>query len=124
LGVDVSRPVTVLAPAGSISVHHARTIHGSALNRSGRPRGLLLYEICAADAWPLAGTFAPFTDLEEFNSRMICGEPTLEPRLEKVPVRIPLPRPLDPTSIYNAQKGLQRRHFEVLNERHPEAERA
>jgi ectoine hydroxylase-related dioxygenase (phytanoyl-CoA dioxygenase family) len=124
LGVDVSRPVTVLAPAGSISVHHVRTIHGSALNHSGRARGLLLYEICAADAWPLAGTFAPFTDLEEFNSRMICGEPTLEPRLEKVPVRIPLPKPLDPTSIYNAQKGLQRRHFEVLSEPQPQAERA
>lgn len=122
--VDVSNAVKVLAPAGSISVHHARTIHGSALNCSGRPRGLLLYEICAADAWPLAGTFAPFSDLDEFNSRMICGEPTLEPRLEKVPVRIPLPKPLDPTSIYNAQKGLNRRFFDVAEAAEEETARA
>jgi hypothetical protein len=74
----------------------------------------LLYEICAADAWPLAGGFAPFSDLEEFDARMICGRPTLQPRLERVPVRMPLPRPLDPSSIYNAQKGLGRRFFEVV----------
>jgi hypothetical protein len=114
--------VKVLAPAGSISVHHARAIHGSDINRSGRPRGLLLYEICAADCWPLAGTFAPFSDLEEFNSRMICGNPTLEPRLEKVPVRIPLPKPLDPTSIYNAQKGLGSRSFSVAERSEQESE--
>ena len=115
LHVDVSTAVPVLAPAGSISVHHARTIHGSDLNRSGQPRGLLLYEICAADAWPLAGGYGPFSDLEEFNARMICGEATIEPRLERVPVRMPQPRPLDPTSIYNAQKGLERRFFAVLD---------
>jgi len=51
---------------------------------------------------------------------MICGEPTLQPRLEKVPVRIPLPKPLDPTSIYNAQKGLGRRFFDVVE---PERQR-
>ena len=120
VGCDVSGAIKVLAPAGSISIHHVRAIHGSDLNRSGRPRGLLLYEICAADAWPLAGTHTPFSNLDKFNSRMICGEPTLQPRLEKVPVRIPLPKPLDPTSIYNAQKGLGRRFFDVVE---PERQR-
>ncbi len=114
-GFDFSKAVKLIAPAGSITLHHARTVHGSAPNTSGASRNFLLYEAMAADAWPLAGTFAPFTDLEEFNSRILCGEPTLQPRLEAVPVRIPLPKPLDPSSLYQAQKGLGNRFFEPVN---------
>ena len=110
-GFDFGKAVRILAPAGSITLHHGRTVHGSAPNLSGASRNFLLYEAMAADAWPLAGTFAPFTDLDEFNSRMLCGEPTLQPRLEAVPVRIPLPKPLDPSSLYQTQKGLGNRYF-------------
>jgi ectoine hydroxylase-related dioxygenase (phytanoyl-CoA dioxygenase family) len=112
-GLDLAHAVQLIAPAGSVTLHHARLVHGSALNRSGRSRSFLLYEAMAADAWPLAGTFAPFTDLDEFDSRMLCGTSTIEPRLAAVPVRIPLPKPLDPSSIYQAQKGLAQRYFEV-----------
>jgi phytanoyl-CoA hydroxylase len=111
--IDFAKAVKLIAPAGSVSLHHARLIHGSDLNRSGKSRRFLLYEACAADAWPLAGAFGPFSTLEEFNSRMIAGEPTIEPRLEKVPVRMPLPKPLDPSSLYQAQKGLGTRFFEA-----------
>jgi ectoine hydroxylase-related dioxygenase (phytanoyl-CoA dioxygenase family) len=114
-GFDFSKAVKLLAPAGSITLHHARTVHGSAPNTSGASRNFLLYEAMAADAWPLAGTFAPFTDLEEFDSRILCGESTLQPRLEAVPVRIPLPKPLDPSSLYQTQKGLGNRYFEPVN---------
>lgn len=114
-GFDFGKAIKLIAPAGSITLHHARTVHGSAPNTSGASRNFLLYEAMAADAWPLAGTFAPFTDLEEFNSRLLCGEPTLQPRLEAVPVRIPLPKPLDPSSLYQAQKGLGNRYFEPVN---------
>jgi ectoine hydroxylase-related dioxygenase (phytanoyl-CoA dioxygenase family) len=110
-GYDLGKAVKLLAPAGSVTLHHARTVHGSAPNLSGASRNFLLYECLAADAWPLAGTFSPFTDLEEFDSRMLCGKPTLEPRMEAVPVRIPLPKPLDPSSLYQAQKGLGNRYF-------------
>jgi ectoine hydroxylase-related dioxygenase (phytanoyl-CoA dioxygenase family) len=113
--LDFSKAVKLIAPAGSITLHHARTVHGSAPNTSGASRNFLLYEAMAADAWPLAGTFAPFSDLEEFNSRMLCGAPTLQPRLESVPVRIPLPKPLDPSSLYQAQKGLGNRFFEPVD---------
>jgi phytanoyl-CoA hydroxylase len=112
---DFSKAVKLLAPAGSITLHHARTVHGSAPNTSGASRNFLLYEAMAADAWPLAGTFAPFTDLDEFNSRILCGKPTLQPRLEPVPVRIPLPKPLDPSSLYQTQKGLGNRYFDPVN---------
>ena len=55
------------------SFHHVRLVHGSAQNTSDKPRQLLLYECGAADAWPLVN----FTTLEEFDSRMLCGQPTI-----------------------------------------------
>src|SRR3990170_3025828 len=43
-----ARPLT--GPAGSMTIHHVRAVHGSALNRSNRMRQLLLHEYAAADA--------------------------------------------------------------------------
>lgn len=107
--LDYSKAVPCVGKAGSCSFHHVRLVHGSAQNTSNKPRQLLLYECAAADAWPLLN----FRDLDEFNSRMICGEPTLEPRLEKVPVRMPLPPALAQGSIYENQTALRNRFFEV-----------
>jgi ectoine hydroxylase-related dioxygenase (phytanoyl-CoA dioxygenase family) len=115
-GADFSKAVKLIAPAGSVTLHHARLIHGSDINRSGKPRNFLLYEAMAADAWPLAGAYGPFTDLEEFNSRMIVGSPTIEPRLEKVPVRMPLPKPIESGSLYQSQSNLEARYFGVLED--------
>ena len=42
-------------PAGSISVHHTRTLHGSSLNTSGDSRRMLFFQYAAVDAWPLGG---------------------------------------------------------------------
>jgi ectoine hydroxylase-related dioxygenase (phytanoyl-CoA dioxygenase family) len=114
--VDFAKAVPLYAPAGSMTLHHARTIHGSALNRSGRSRNFLLYETCAGDAWPLAGGFAPFSDLAEFNARLLCGEPTIQPRLAPVPVRMPQPKPIDASSLYQQQKALGHRFFETYAE--------
>ena len=107
--LDYSKAVACTGKAGSCSFHHVRLVHGSAQNTSERPRQLLLYECTAADAWPLVN----FKDLDELNSRMLCGEPTLEPRLEKVPVRMPLPPALAQGSIYENQTLLRNRFFDV-----------
>lgn len=105
------KAVTLTGKAGSMTVHHARTLHGSAPNRSDRARLILFYEACAADAWPLLGAGSyihrlpqreMWADLQE---RMVCGEPVLEPRIEKVPVRLPLPPAPDATSIFKTQKS-------------------
>src|SRR6266511_3033700 len=40
-----------IGPAGTITVHNCRTVHGSAPNRSDRPRPLLLQTYVAADAF-------------------------------------------------------------------------
>lgn len=109
----IERAVPLIAKAGSITLHHARLIHGSALNTSRQPRSFLLYEAMAADAWPLAGGL--FASLEEFNSRMLCGQPTLEPRMTAVPVRMPVPKAPESASLYQSQKYMAKRFFEVAD---------
>jgi phytanoyl-CoA hydroxylase len=112
-GVDVGRAVPLMGPAGSMTIHHARLVHGSALNTSNRPRRLLLHEYTAADAWPLMG----IADFEEFNSRIVLGEPNVEPRVRPAPVRMPLPAADHQGSIYENQRSAGRRFFETHAER-------
>ena len=106
-GVDFSRAVPLTGPAGAITVHHVRAIHGSAPNTSNRDRRLLLFQFRAADAWPLLGFPA---GIEAFDALMVAGHP-VEPRLEPVPVRLPLPPAEHQGSIYENQKGAGRRYF-------------
>ena len=110
-GLDVSGARTLAAGAGAVTIHHARLIHGSMLNRSDRQRRVLFYEYAAADAWPLAG-IENLADLDDFNGRLVCGEPTLRPRMESVPVRMPLPAAPHQGSIYENQRTLATRYFE------------
>jgi len=107
--LDFDRAVPVTGRAGSMSFHHVRLVHGSAQNRSDQPRQLLLYEFAAADAWPLVGV----PDLVAFNAKLVAGEPTIEPRLEKVPVRMPLPPAPHQGSIYENQTSARRRFFGI-----------
>ena len=104
-GIDLSSAVPFIAPAGSISYHHARTLHGSDVNRSSEDRRLLLYELSAGDAFPLAGTGAipMIQDFEEYNNQLLCGEPTTVPRMVDTPIRIPLPSHPGTSSIYQVQ---------------------
>lgn len=103
--------VTIAGKAGSMSIHHARILHGSAPNVSDRARLMLFYECCAADAWPLMGGSAYLQRLpqaeqwQDLLDRMIIGEPVLEPRMTNVPVRLPLPPAEDVSSIFQLQKS-------------------
>ncbi len=113
-GLDPNEAVALTAPAGSITLHHARLVHGSGVNRSDRARRLLFYEVRAADAWPLAGGLSAFESLEGFNAEMLCGEPTIEPRMVPTPIRIPAPPPPAMGSIFEIQEGLKARAFEQV----------
>ena len=115
-GLDFSKAVRLTAPAGSISLHHVRLVHGSEVNRSGDGRRLLLYELAAADAWPIAGGAGAAAEAERFDSQLVAGKPCLSPRLQPVPVRMPLPMPVDMSSIYQIQKGSGERFFETYAE--------
>ena len=113
-GLDTTDAVQLTGPAGSISIHHGRIVHGSALNRSDRPRRILFYEMMAADAFPIMGSMTRWEGIEDYNTRMLCGEPTLTPRLKDIPIRIPQPQPNVPISIYEIQKGLRTRAFDTI----------
>jgi phytanoyl-CoA hydroxylase len=104
---EISRAVPCLGKAGSMSFHHVRALHGSALNTSDRPRNLLLYEVAASDAWPLAGV----RDFDEFDSRLLSGGSVVAPRMTSVPVRMPLPAPAREGSIYETQSAAKKSYF-------------
>ena len=108
---DLNKAVTLTGRAGSMTVHHVRTLHGSAPNVSDRARKILFYEIAAAHAWPLLGSGSYFHALgqrrfwDDLNDRMITGSPCLQPRVEPVPVRMPLPPAPVTGSIFKTQES-------------------
>lgn len=111
--LDFNQAVPLTGAAGSMTFHHVRAVHGSALNRSDRSRNFLLYQFTSADAWPL---IEPVDDMDEYNSWLVAGEPTVEPRVTPVPVRLPLPPAPSQGSIYENQRSLSNRYFEVAEE--------
>ena len=104
---DVDKAVPLEVKAGGITIHHARTLHASALNKSAHPRRLLLFQYCAVDAWPLSGA----GEWDKFNAHILRGEPTNRPRLAAVPVLMPLPPALKGGSIYETQTTLKKKVF-------------
>ena len=106
---DFEAAEMVLGKAGACSFHHVRAVHGSALNTSGADRRLLLYEVTAADAWPLLGMREPNWDA--FRATILAGEPCTTPRMADVPVRLPLPEPLRGGSIYETQTSVRHTYF-------------
>ncbi|HEY7581822.1 MAG TPA: phytanoyl-CoA dioxygenase family protein, partial [Acetobacteraceae bacterium] len=115
--VDYASAIPLTGKAGSITVHHVRAVHGSAPNVSDSDRRLLLFQFRTADAWPLLGFPG---GIEKYKELMVCGQHR-EPRLERVPVRLPLPPATLQGSLYENQKGMKSRYFTVpAQARHPE----
>jgi len=107
--IDLSPAVPLLGTAGSMTFHHVRAVHGSAPNRSDRSRNLLLFQFAAVDAFPLV---QPVDDLTPFDEMIVAGEPTIEPRVTAVPVRMPLPPAPQQGSIYENQRAVANRFFD------------
>ncbi len=110
---ELEKAVTLTGRAGSMTVHHARTLHGSAPNMSDRNRMIVFYECRAADAWPLlgGGAYMKFAQASQdelwrhAQSCVITGELSHVPRCEAVPVSLPLPPAPDTGSIFKTQKS-------------------
>ena len=98
--------VSLEVPAGGMSIHHARTLHGSLPNTSQQPRRLWLIQYCAGDAWPLVDV-----DWKAYGEGFVRGTPTAEPRVTPIPVRLPLPPAKHGGSIYENQSVLRRSTF-------------
>ena len=108
---QINSSISLTGKAGDISIHHVRTLHGSAPNVSEQSRWLLLYECAAADAWPINGMQSAMTGLRQselwdyMHNNLLCGEQTVIPRLANVPVVMPLPPPPDASSIFRVQES-------------------
>jgi ectoine hydroxylase len=99
-GVDAAE--YPIGPAGTITVHNCRTVHGSAPNRSDRPRPLLLQTYAAADAFA-------YTDLVKqspHGEELIRGEPARWARHDPRPCLMPPTGPYRP--IFAVQQGEER----------------
>jgi len=106
-GVNTARAVPVLVRAGGISLHHCRTIHGSATNVSTKSRRLFLLQLAAVDAWPVMGT----PDYAKFDSWVLRGAPTRRYRVKEMDIRLPLPSHDRHGSIYEIQSVFRPKVF-------------
>ena len=90
----------LMGPAGSVTVHNCRTVHGSDPNRSDRGRPLLVNTYTAADAFPY--TYLPQRSAN--TGTIVRGEPAAYARHD------PRPCPMPPDwsggfSVNNAATG-------------------
>ncbi|MGV3721102.1 MAG: phytanoyl-CoA dioxygenase family protein [Actinomycetota bacterium] len=106
-GIDLATAVPVPVHAGGVTLHHCRTLHGSAPNTSTMPRRLFLLELAAVDAWPCMGV----QDLDAFNARIWRGAPTPTYRVKAMDIRPPLPKHERQGSIYEIQTPLRAKLF-------------
>src|SRR5438105_3279313 len=102
-----SHAIPVEMKAGSIEIHHVRMLHGSAPNTSPNPRRLLLFDMAAADAFPIGLSIG---DLGAYNAQIVRGTPQQPRTAEQPPVRLPFPVRTVGT-IYEVQKQLRESAF-------------
>jgi len=84
-GIRAETAEYIQGPAGSVTVHNCRAIHGSPPNWSERPRPLLLCAYAAADAIPI-------TDLVsrgKHGNQVVRGEPARWARFDPRPCLMP-----------------------------------
>ena len=99
VAAGVGRAEYPVGPAGTVTVHSCRTVHGSAPNRSDRARHLLLQTYAAADAFS-------YTDLvrrSPHGETLIRGEPARWARHDPRPCLMP------PTGPYRPIFAVQQR---------------
>ena len=98
--VDLNKVRWLTGAAGSVTVHHCRTIHGSLPNTSERSRPLLLHTYSAADALPLT----PRTTVTSHEGRMVRGEPARWVQFDPEPCQLPPDRSNQPgVTIFSSQ---------------------
>ena len=98
--VAVDRAVYLDGPAGSITLHNYRTVHGSEPNRADLGRPLLLNVMSAADAFPY--TFNPLKT--RYYQQCVRGEPARLAHHDPRPLPIPPDWSGGYTSIFDYQQ--------------------
>ncbi len=110
---DDSSAEAIEVRAGGISIHHVRTLHGSMPNTSSNPRRLFLLMYCSGDSFSLTATPGQITDWEDYEKSFLRGGPSQDVRIEACPVRLPLPGPLKPGSIFENQTVLRQSNIKT-----------
>ena len=82
--LDLESAVFPTGPAGSVTVHNCRTVHGSEPNRSTRERRLLLQTYAAADAF----TYTDIVARSPHGDMLIRGEPARWARHDPRPCQV------------------------------------
>jgi len=101
--VAVDTAVPLMGPAGSITVHSCRAVHGSEPNRSASSRPLLLNAYSAADAFAYTAHSTPRPQV----GAIVRGAPAPFARFEVDPEPCPIPPDWSKTgyrSIFAAQQ--------------------
>jgi ectoine hydroxylase len=100
----VDEAVYPVGPAGTITVHSCRTVHGSAPNHSPRARPLLLQTYAAADAFPLTDLVGRSPHGEE----LIRGAPARWSRHDPRPCLMPPGGPYRPIFAVQQREATDR----------------
>jgi ectoine hydroxylase-related dioxygenase (phytanoyl-CoA dioxygenase family) len=96
--VAVDRAVFPVGPAGSVTLHNCRTVHGSAPNLSERERPLLLQTYAPADAY----TYTDIVARSPHGDRLIRGAPARWARHDPRPCQV---GPTRARTIFEVQQG-------------------
>ncbi len=83
--LDIEQAEYLGGPAGSITVHNCRSVHGSPPNRSARPRPLLLCAYSRADALPITN----LTNVGKYAETIVRGSAARWARFDPRPVLLP-----------------------------------
>ena len=99
--VDLTGVAWLTGPAGSVTVHSCRSIHGSRPNDSNRLRPLLLHTYTSADARPTTSMM----DRVPKSNLMVRGSDAVESRYDPEPCPMPPDfKPGEYKSIFSVQK--------------------
>ena len=104
--LDMAKARYLTAPAGSLTVHNCRTVHGSPPSESDDGRPLLLNAYASADATPYAGLDPPAQSVH--GGEIVRGTPVAVPHVDPRPCSMPPRWDGQNTSIYANQRGEHR----------------
>ena len=83
--VPLDKAVYLKGPAGSVTVHNCRTVHGSLPNNSAHSRPLFLQSYSAADAL----TITPHPSYSRYNGEIVRGKPARWAEFDPRPCQLP-----------------------------------
>ena len=100
--LDIASTHYLKGPAGSVTIHHCRAVHGSLPNNHPtQARPFLLFAYSAANCLPLM----PYNQPSKLNGVIVRGQNPTYPIFEGEPCKLPPGRSKSIPSIFRSQQG-------------------